>query len=125
MCKDVSNVVSSSEGSGGRHPGESVPLELPGSGELGVGESDSEGGSVEGDVGDEDGRVDGRAGLLACGLWVVEERLSPTPLFDFTHAALRPVTREGPGCTEIRNAGHPGPTLSLPPRQECMSRGVL
>ena len=66
MCKDVSNVVSSSEGSGGRHPGESVPLELPGSGELGVGESDSEGGSVEGDVGDEDGRVGGRTG----GLWV-------------------------------------------------------
>ena len=66
MCKDVSNVVSSSEGSGGRHPGESAPLESPGGGEMGGGESDGEGGSVEGDVGDEDGRVGGRTG----GLWV-------------------------------------------------------
>ena len=62
MCKDVSNVVSSSEGSGGRHPGESAPLESPGSGEMGGNESDGEGGSVEGGVGDDDGRVGGRAG---------------------------------------------------------------
>ena len=41
-------------------------LESPGSGELGGGESDGEGGSVEGDVEDEDGRVGGRTG----GLWV-------------------------------------------------------
>ena len=66
MCKDVSNVVSSSEGSGGRHPGESAPLESPGGGEIGGGESDGEGGSVEGDVGDDDERVGGRTG----GLWV-------------------------------------------------------
>ena len=66
MCKDVSNVVSSSEGSGGRHPGESAPLESPGGGEMGGGESDGEGGSVEGGVGDDDERVGGRTG----GLWV-------------------------------------------------------
>ena len=43
-------------------------LESPAGGELGGGESDDEGGSVEGDVGDDDGRVGGRAG----GLWVAE-----------------------------------------------------
>ena len=79
MCKDVSNVVSSSEGSGGRHPGESASLESPAGGELGGGESDGDGGSVEGDVGDDDGRVGGRAG----GLWVAElatSSLGPLPV---------------------------------------------
>ena len=56
-CNEVSNVGSSSEGGGGRHPGESTSLESPAGGEIGGGESDGEGGSVEGDVGDNDGRV--------------------------------------------------------------------
>ena len=85
-CKHARDVVSSREGSGGRHLAESAPLESPGGGELGGGESDGEGGGVEGDVGDDDARVGGRAG----GLWLAEQ------------ARLR-------GGTRLRGAKNPGP----------------